>query len=124
MAWYRCTGGSSGVQPEELLTNGVVSTDSAYATASLSRTITDNDIVLIRVRDTVDNVDYEAIMGVQGSQIGSGKNFSVTLHPSGSPVNVRLTKTTVEVNDYRGSFYYMYADVVAISDEDELFKFN
>ena len=112
------------VQVTELLTDGVVSTDSAYATASLSRTITDDEIVMVRVKDTVGGVDYEAITGIQGSQIGSGKNLPVKLHPAGGTVNVRLTKTTVEVNDYSGSYYYIYADVVAIADEDQIFRFN
>lgn len=116
--------GGSNIQVTEILTNGIVSTDSAYAVASLTGTIEDDDIILVRVRDTVDNVDYSAVWGVQGSQIGSGRNFSVKLHPAGDTVNVRLTDTTVEVKDYRGSYYYIYADVVAVKPENELFKFN
>ena len=112
------------VQVTELLTDGVVSTDSDYATASLSRSIADDEIAMVRVKDTVSGVDYEAIIGIQGSQIGTGKNFTVKLHPAGNNVNVRLTKTTVAVNDYSGSWVYMYADVVAIADEDQIFRFN
>ena len=124
---YTATGNlrlGNDVQVNELLTDGVVSTDSAYATAALSRTITDGEIVMVRVKDTVSGVDYEAITGIQGSQIGSGKNLPVKLHPAGKTVNVRLTKTTVEVNDYSGSYYYIYADVVTIADEDQIFRFN
>lgn len=124
---YTATGNlriGNDVQVTELLSYGVVSTDSAYATASLSRTITDDEIAMVRVKDTVSGVDYEAIFGIQGSQIGSGKNFTVKLHPAGNNVNVRLTKTTVEVNDYSGSYYYIYADVVAIADEAQIFRFN
>lgn len=116
--------GGSNIQITEILTNGIVSTDSAYAVASLTGTIEDDDIVLVRVRDTVDNVDYSAVWGVQGSQIGSGKNFGVKLHPAGDTVNVRLTDTTVEVNNYSGTYYYIYADVIAVKPENELFKFN
>lgn len=112
------------VEVVELLSDGVVSTDSDYATASLSRSIADDEIAMIRVKDTVSGVDYEAIIGIQGSQIGTGKNFTVKLHPAGNNVNVRLTKTTVAVNDYSGSWVYMYADVVAIADEDQIFRFN
>ena len=107
--------GGSNIQITEILPNGIVSTDAAYAVASLTGTIEDDDIVLVRVRDTVDNVDYSAVWGVQGSQIGSGKNFGV---------NVRLTDTTVEVNNYSGTYYYIYADVIAVKPENELFKFN
>lgn len=124
---YTATGNlrlGNDVQVTELLTDGVVSTDSSYATASLSRTIADDEIAMVRVKDTVSGVDYEAIIGIQGSQIGSGKNFTVKLHPAGGTVNVRLTKTTVEVNDYSGSWVYMYADVVAIADADQIFRFN
>ena len=124
---YTATGNlrlGNDVQVDELLTDGVVSTDSSYATASLSRTITDDEIVMVRVKDSVGGVDYEAITGIQGSQIGSGKNLPVKLHPAGNTVNVRLTKTTVEVNDYSGSYYYIYADVVAIADENQIFRFN
>lgn len=116
--------GGSNIQVSEILTNGIVSTDSAYAVASLTGTIEDDDIVLVRVRDTVDNVDYSAVWGVQGSQIGSGKNFIVRLHPAADAVNVRLTDTTVEVNNYSGSWIYIYADVIAVKPENELFKFN
>lgn len=112
------------VEVVELLSDGVVSTDSDYATASLSRSIADDEIAMIRVKDTVSSVDYEAIIGVQGSQIGTGKNLTVKLHPAGNNVNVRLTKTTVAVNDYSGSYYYMYADVVVISNESDIFRFN
>lgn len=112
------------VEVVELLSDGVVSTDSDYATASLSRSIADDEIAMIRVKDTVSSVDYEAIIGVQGSQIGTGKNFTVKLHPAGNNVNVRLTKTTVAVNDYSGSWVYMYADVVVISNESDIFRFN
>lgn len=124
---YTATGNlrlGNDVEVVELLSDGVVSTDSDYATASLSRSIADDEIAMIRVKDTVSGVDYEAIIGIQGSQIGSGKNFTITLHPAGNNVNVRLTKTTVAVNDYSGSWVYMYADVVAIADEDQIFRFN
>lgn len=116
--------GGSNIQITEILTNGIVSTDSAYAVASLTGTIEDDDIVLVRVRDTVDNVDYSAVWGVQGSQIGSGKDFVVTLHPAGYNVGVRLTKTTVEITGYSGGWTYIYADIISLKPENELFKFN
>lgn len=112
------------VQVTELLSDGVVSTDSDYATASLSRSIADDEIAMIRVKDTVSSVDYEAIIGIQGSQIGTGKDFTVKLHPAGGNVGVRLTKSTVTVNGYSGAWTYMYADVVVISNESDIFKFN
>lgn len=111
------------VQVTELLTDGVVSTDSDYATASLSRTIADDEIAMVRVKDNVSGVDYEAIIGVQGSQIGTGKDFTVKLHPAGNNVRVRLTKSTVAVNEYSGAYYYIYADVV-VSNESDIFRFN
>lgn len=112
------------VEVVELLSDGVVSTDSDYATASLSRSIADDEIAMVRVKDTVSDVDYEAIIGIQGSQIGTGKDFTIKLHPAGGNVGVRLTKSTVAVNGYSGSWTYMYADVVAIADEDQIFRFN
>lgn len=112
------------VEVVELLSDGVVSTDSDYATASLSRAIADDEIAMVRVKDTVGGVDYEAIIGIQGSQIGTGKNFGVTLHPAGGGVGVNLTKSTVAVNGYSGAWTYMYADVVVISNESDIFKFN
>lgn len=112
------------VEVVELLSDGVVSTDSDYATASLSRSIADDEIAMIRVKDTVGGVDYEAIIGIQGSQIGTGKELYVKLHPETNNVRVRLTKTTVAVNEYSGAWTYMYADVVVISNESDIFKFN
>lgn len=112
------------VQVTELLSDGVVSTDSDYATASLSRSIADDEIAMIRVKDTVSGVDYEAIIGIQGSQIGTGKELYVKLHPETNNVRVRITKSTVAVNEYSGSWVYIYADVVVIANENDIFRFN
>lgn len=111
-------GEGGGITPASVLSNGVISTDSAYATASFSD-ISAYGFVIVRFRDTVNGVDYADYKTVRVSDIGGGLNFSITLHSS---VNVNLTTTTVSAVNYSGAYYYMYADIIAFAEDlDDLF---
>lgn len=107
-------GGASG---DTILENGVISTDSAYATASFSD-ISGYEYVLIRFRTTVSSVDYVDYRYIAVSDLSSEKTFSVTLHRS---VEIGLTKTTIRTTNYGGSYYYIYADIIGFTQN--LFTF-
>ena len=106
-------GGGGGITPVSVLNNGVISTDSAYATASFSD-VSDYSYLLIRIRDTVSSVDYRADLLVKVSDIGSG----ITLHPTvHREITISLTTTSISTTNYSGSYYYIYADIVALEDD-------
>lgn len=105
-------GEGGGASAEAVLDNGVISTDSAYATASFSD-VSDYSYLLIRIRDTVSSVDYRAELLVKVSDIDSG----ITLHPTvHREITISLTTTSISTTNYSGSYYYIYADIVALED--------
>ena len=95
-----------------VLDNGVISTDSAYATATFND-VSDYSYLLIRIRDTVSSVDYRAELLVKVSDIGSGISLYPTVHRQ---ITVSLTTTSIGATNYSGSYYYIYADIVALAD--------
>lgn len=103
-------GGDS--KPIPVLSNGVISTDSAYATASFSD-VSDYSYLLIRIRDTVSSVDYRADLLVKVSDIDSGITLYPTVHRQ---ITISLTTTSISTTNYSGSYYYIYADIVALED--------
>lgn len=106
-------GEGGGSAPVKILENGVISTDSSYATASFSD-ISDYEYVLIRFRTTVSGVDYDVCKYIAVSELSSEKTFSITLHRN---VTVGLTTTTIRAIDYSGSYYYIYADIVGFTED-------
>lgn len=107
------TGESGGTAPETVLENGVISTDSAYTTASFTD-VSDFEYILIRFRTTVSGVDYTDYRYIQVADLTSEKIFTITLHRS---VEIGLTKTAIRTTNYGGSYYYMYADIIGLSED-------
>lgn len=106
--------GGGGIVFDKVLTNGVVSTDSAYATANFND-ISNYKYVYIRVRDTVDGVDYSDCIGYPVSKIVDGAfNFTLNLHRA---VTFRISTTSISGYQYSGNYYYIYADIVATNAE-------
>lgn len=104
--------GEGGASAEAVLDNGQISTTSSYVTASFSD-VSDYEFILIRFRDTVNGVDYEDYALIKVSDIGNGKTLYPTLHRQ---ITVSLTTTTIGSTNYAGSYYDIYADIVALSD--------
>lgn len=105
--------GGGGASADTVLENGVISTDSAYATASFND-ISGYEYVLIRFRTTVSGVDYDDCKYIAVSELSSEKTFSITLHRN---VTVGLTTTTIRAIDYSGSYYYIYADIIGFTED-------
>lgn len=108
--------GGGGGSADTVLTDGVISTDSAYATASFSD-ISGYEYVLIRFRTTVSGVDYVDYRYVKVADIVGELTFNITLHRS---IGIGLTTTAIRTTGYSGSYYYIYADIVAF--ENDLFS--
>lgn len=105
-------GEGGGASAEAVLDNGQISTTSSYATASFSD-VSDYEFILIRFRDTVSSVDYTDYALIKVSDIGNGKTLYPTLHRQ---ITVSLTTTSIGSTNYAGSYYDIYADIVALSD--------
>ena len=116
MAYYRVTkkqSGGGGITFQNVLTAGVVSTNSAYATATFND-ISSYKYAVVKVYDTVSGVDYADYAMFDISNMSSGRSFTVTLHRS---VTMTITPTSIASNYYSGSYYYIYADVYVTNDE-------
>ena len=115
MAWYRSRKkqSSGGISLVTALTSGVVSTNSAYVTATFND-ISSYKYVFVRVYDTVDNIDYSNVIMFDISKMGSGVSFSLTLHRA---VTFNLTTSSIMTTYYGGAYYYIYADVFVTNDE-------
>lgn len=105
-----------GGSADTILENGVISTDSSYATASFSD-ISGYEYVLIRFRTTVSGVDYVDYRYIAVADIVGELTFNITLHRS---ISIGLTTTAIRTTGYSGSYYYIYADIVAF--ENDLFS--
>lgn len=109
--------GGGGSSFDTVLTEGQISSESAYTTASFSD-ISDYEYVFIKCYDTVGGTDYEdyAMIKVSTIPVSGDVAFYVTLHQS-RRVTCRITRTSIRSTDYSGSFVNIYADIVAVSDD-------
>ena len=105
-------GEGGGASAEAVLDNGQISTTSSYATASFSD-VSDYEFILIRFRDTVSSVDYTDYALIKVSDIGNGKTLTPVLHRT---ITCQLTTTSIASTNYSGSYYNIYADIVAFTD--------
>lgn len=111
------TGGGSGGGNsfDTVLENGVISTDRAYATASFND-ISDYEYVIIRIRNTVGGTDYYAyaVFEISDIPVSGYKEFTVNLHRQ---ISCRITRMSISSFDYAGSYVYIYADIVATTED-------
>ena len=96
---------------DDILSEGVVSTNSAYATATFND-ISAYEYIFIKVYDTVGGTDYVNTIGFPVSSIPENSyiNFQLTLH---TPINFQISRTSISSTNYSGAYYYIYADIVA-----------
>ena len=106
-------GEGGGTAPETVLTNGVISTDSAYATASFSD-VSDFEYIFVRFRTTTGGSDYTDVLYIPVTDLTSEQTYNITLHRS---VQVGITKTTVRAINYSGAYIYIYADIIGLSED-------
>lgn len=100
----------------DVLTAGVVSTDSAYATATFND-ISNYKYVLVKVYDTVSGVDYSDVIMFDVSKVVSAQSFDFTLILHNS-VKFTITPTSIKAKQYSGDYYYyIYADVCVTNNE-------
>ena len=115
MGWVRCNSG--GVSA--ILTNGQVSTTSAYATANFND-ISDYTYLFTRLKFNYDDVDYESVWGFYADKIPTGFFYEFTyLTDSGCPLpsfTVRITHTSIALTHYNGAYRNVYCDIKGIKD--------
>lgn len=115
MALYRCgtAGGSGGNKGTSVLKRGVISTDSAFNTETF-QDLSQFEYVLIKVYDTVNSVDYEWSVIIPISLL-SASDYGITV-PLHQAVTYAITKTSIRCTYYRGSYYYVYADIIGFDE--------
>ena len=120
MAWYRCVGNSSGggSEIETILTNGVVSTDSAYATAYFDKNISgESGGILIRLRDNFNGINWVNYAYVPKENIPSDDNYIVVTISLHQNIQLRVYNDKIIGSSYSGAFCYIYADIVGFAKE-------
>lgn len=107
--------GGGGASLSTVLSNGVISTDSAYATANFSD-ISNYKYIFIRIRDTVNGVDYDDFIGLKVSKIVDAQTYNLTMNLH-TAIKISITPTSIRSTQYSGNYYYIYADIVATDSE-------
>lgn len=120
MAYYPAiykqeTGG--GITVDDILTNGQISTTSAYATANYSD-ISDYTYLFITVKYNYNGTDITLNTATTVEQItisGNALDFRINT-PNIGILDVRLTKTSVTGRSYGGSWRDIYIDIKGTKD--------
>ena len=120
MAYYPAiykqeTGG--GITVDDILTNGQISTTSAYATANYSD-ISDYTYLFITVKYNYNGTDITLNTATTVEQItisGDALDFRIITSNIGF-LDVRLTKTSVTGRSYGGSWRDIYIDIKGTKD--------
>lgn len=106
--------GGSGIV--DVLTNGQVSTSSAYHSETFNDISNMQGGVVIRLRDTVSGTDYVGYCYVPYSEIPAENNYILRTISVHTNVQVKITRTSIEGTNYSGSYYPIYVDIVGIQN--------
>ena len=116
MAWYRCIGNNGGGGVETVLNNGQVSTTLSYATANFNEDVSDLSTLLLRFRYENNGTPYEVLYGVNVSDIpvGGSYQFAIYYVPVCEQFLGNITRTSITLTNYRGSWRDVYVDIKGI----------
>lgn len=116
MAWFECTGGSGGGGGGSIttvLTGGQVSTLSDYATAYFND-ISAYENLFIRFYFDNSGITINAYTIVRVSDIPASGALQLYVYASGTgALTVSLTRTSIGLTSYAGSWRNIYADLKA-----------
>ena len=106
-----------GITVDDILTNGQISTTSAYATANYSD-ISDYTYLFITVKYNYNGTDITLNTATTVEQITISGNALVfrIVTPNIGFLDVRLTKTSVTGRSYGGSWRDIYIDIKGTKD--------
>lgn len=105
------TSGGGGQALQEVLTDGVVSTTSAYATANFDEAPTTEYIAITFKVNGV--AQYHGATYLVSYLSSGGSNFTVYLNTDGQEraVQCRITNTSIRTTQYSGSFANITCDI-------------
>ena len=107
-------GEGGGITPTKVLSDGVISTTSAYATATFSD-ISDYDYIVIVFK--LDDVETKQRVAFKVSDLSSSDTaFNVFIHRN---VAGAVSLTSVKTTDYSGSYRDIKCDIYAYSENIE-----
>ena len=112
-------GSGGGASFDKVLEAGQISTtagNGSYLTATFED-ISSYKTVIIKVYDTVSDVEYIDYFACNPETLSSYRDYTVRLHPSGGNIDVRLTATSIGCNNYSGAWANIYIDVIATNDD-------
>lgn len=106
----------SGGSVVDVLTNGQVSTSSAYHSETFNDISDMQGGVVIRLRDTVSGIDYVGYCYVPYSEIPAENNYIFKRISVHTEVQVKITRTSIEGISYSGAYYPIYVDIAGIQN--------
>ena len=114
MTWFKCiseNGGGGSIELEQVLTNGQVSTTSAYATASFED-VSNYDFLFVKAYYDYNGVLKEYTTAVDVSQILTANNLDFWIETKEvGRLSLRITKTSIEGRNYGGAWRNVYVDI-------------
>lgn len=112
-------GSGGGASFDKVLEGGQISTTEgggSYLTETFEN-ISSYKTVIVKVYDTVSNVEYIDYFACNPETLSSYRDYTVMLHASGGLVSVRLTTTSISCNNYSGSWENIFVDVIATNED-------
>ena len=119
---YTVTGNlrlGGGASFDKILESGQISTtagNGSYLTETFED-ISSYKTVIIKVYDTVSDVEYIDYFACNPETLSSYRDYTVRLHPAGGNVNIRLTTTSISCTSYSGTWYDVFVDIIATNDD-------
>lgn len=110
--------GEGGSPFDSVLSEGVISTTSSYATASFND-ISGYKYIIVKAYDTVDGTDYVDYKVFDVADIVGTVNFYMNLHKS---VYCAITTTSISSLNYSGAYCLINVDIIATNDD--IFDFS
>ena len=112
-------GSGGGASFDKVLEAGQISTtagNGSYLTETFED-ISSYKTVIVKVYDTVSDVEYIDYFACNPETLSSYRNYTVSLHPAGGNINVRITTTTITCTSYSGSWQNVFVDIIATNED-------
>lgn len=112
-------GEGGGASFDKVLEGGQISTtagNGSYLTETFED-ISSYKTVIVKVYDTVSDVEYIDYFANNPETLSSYRDFTVRLHPAGGNINVRVTTTTITCTGYSGSWQNVFVDIIATNED-------
>ena len=119
MNYFRCIGGNGGGgDVETVLTNGQVSTTSSYATANFDKDISNLSTIVLKFKYEENGVPYEVLQAIKVSDIPISGSYQFGIYhlPVVEQLVGNITRTSITLTNYRGSWRNVFVDIIGIEN--------